>query len=161
MSEPNDADVRLAKDLFIFYRERELRAIADYRAEIESRVRAECAKPEQAEAGAKAMRERRYLRFGLPPESGHSINHIDSQNPREEVGVSVWPAVMYEGQLMPILPTYNHYAAVDIEWLMDRPRYEVWGTVVGTGSDGEPLLKIERYAALVQSDKEKENESDK
>ena len=54
--EPNDADVRLAKDLFLFFRERELRAIADYRSEIESRVRAECAKPEQGESVAKLRR---------------------------------------------------------------------------------------------------------
>ena len=90
----------------------------------------------------------KYMRFGKPPESGHSINHIDPQNPKEEPGVSVYPAIEYNGDLMPILPAYNHYAAVDMEWCMDRPRYEIWGKEIGLGSDGEPLLIVEKYQEL-------------
>lgn len=91
----------------------------------------------------------RYMRFGKPPENGHSINHIDPLNPKEEIGVSVFPAVEYKGQLMPILPAYKSTAVVDMEWLQNRPRYEVWGKEIGTGSDGEPLLLIERFELIL------------
>lgn len=84
----------------------------------------------------------RYIRFGLPPQDGRSTNHLDPQNPRKELGVSVWPAFLYNGQLLPLLPAKNHFAAVDMEWCMDRPWFEVFGEVIGIGSDGEPLMNI-------------------
>lgn len=90
----------------------------------------------------------RYIRFGLPPESGYSINHLDPSHLKEEKGVSVFPATIYKGELMPILPAYKHYAAVDLEWLMDRPRYEIIGEEIGTGSDGEPLLKVTKVIPI-------------
>jgi len=90
----------------------------------------------------------RYIRFGEPPADGLSTNHLDPQNPKKEIGVSCYPAIVYKGKLMPVLPDYNRMAAVDMEWLMDRPRFEIFGEEIGTGSDGEPLLKVTGYSLL-------------
>ena len=89
--------------------------------------------------------ERGYIRYGELPKGGRSYNYRDN---RYEAGVSCIPAEFAsDGSWRPI-----HNAATKIDQLAYEAKgvqvYRVWGTEVGTGSDGEPLLKVDRIEAL-------------
>lgn len=78
-----------------------------------------------------------YVRYGKLPKGGRSINHADGSL---EAGVSV-----YYGERLPsgearALPRSNMELAGALS-LMDRQLYIVTGELVGTGSDGEPVLR--------------------
>lgn len=79
-----------------------------------------------------------YIRAGDLPKSGKSKNFSTE---KLEKGISVYEAVVYKGDIIPILPRYDKINLVDIDILFDRPIYIVKGEKVGTGSIGEPVLK--------------------
>lgn len=77
-----------------------------------------------------------YVRFGQPPEGGQSRNRRDGHL---EAGVSCHRIVRHGGQW------YLDDAGIGFTTLFDdRPQYRLHGDVVGTGSDGEPLLRVDR-----------------
>lgn len=78
-----------------------------------------------------------YIRFGLPPESGCSKNHL---NKKDEEGISVYEAIERDGKVRVIMPSHTGSACVSLSGCLERKMYEVTGDRIGTGSDGEPLL---------------------
>ncbi|HNX81688.1 MAG TPA: hypothetical protein PKL77_06035 [Candidatus Omnitrophota bacterium] len=91
--------------------------------------------------------EKGFIRFGKPPETGKSINFRDNQ---PEDGVSVFRAEFageeYRMKLNPILEA--SYLTV-----MNRPAYRVYGEVIGSGSDGEPIMKVTKSVKLGEKKK--------
>ena len=78
-----------------------------------------------------------YVRYGKLPRGGKSRNHATGEF---ESGVSV-----FRGEVLPsgearALPDNNVLAASMVS-LRDRDLYVVSGVEIGTGSDGEPVLK--------------------
>ena len=78
-----------------------------------------------------------FVRYGKLPKGGRSINHADGSL---EAGVSV-----YYGERLPsgearALPRSNMELAGALS-IRDRQLYIVTGELVGTGSDGEPVLR--------------------
>ena len=79
-----------------------------------------------------------YIRFGKIPENGKSeIWKGDVFNGHEK-GVSVYESYN-EKVVMPKKITYS--SCVSLSGCLDRNIYLVTGKRIGTGSDGEPLLK--------------------
>lgn len=80
-----------------------------------------------------------FVRFGDIPALGKSKNYLTEVN---EIGISVYDAVELEdGSVRIIFPNLTYSACVSLSGVIERPMYEVSGDIVGTGSDGEPLLK--------------------
>jgi len=79
-----------------------------------------------------------YVHFGDIPKSGRSWNYLAK---KEEKGVSVYEAIIREGKMQIILPSLTGSACVSLSGCLDRTAYFVTGEVIGTGSDGEPLLE--------------------
>ena len=86
--------------------------------------------------------ERGFIRFGKCPKGGRSVNHRD--NTLEE-GVSVFEAE-FVGKEYRLLLT--DYLSVTYVTVADRPAYRIYGEVVGTGADGEPLLRVTRNVLI-------------
>lgn len=82
--------------------------------------------------------EKGFLRFGDIPECGKSYNHRDQFF---EQGVSVYNAMFYENGEYEIVYSNDIQLFGSVSYA-SRPAYRVWGDVVGTGSDGEPLIGI-------------------
>lgn len=89
-----------------------------------------------------------YIRIGEIPLSGKSRIHCGDELLGEEQGISVWEAVELHGKYRILIPNpCNANAMGDLDstflkshYYRSTPVYEVDGDVVGTGSDGEPLL---------------------
>lgn len=89
-----------------------------------------------------------YIRFGEIPIDGKSKIHRGDTLISEEQGVSVWECIECNGVYRLLVPNpCNANAMGDIDsyllrshYYTSKPVFEVEGTVVGTGSDGEPLL---------------------
>lgn len=81
-----------------------------------------------------------YVRYGDCPKSGHSINHVTNE---PEKGVSVYEAVFFMDGYQVSTPHYSTGTFESVK-AQGRPVYRVWGKVVGTGSDGEPVLKVKK-----------------
>ena len=93
-----------------------------------------------------------FVRFGRKgkalPSSGKSRNALTGE---QECGVSVYEAIERDGQYQILLPRLDGTAPATLRqcynaaqglWGMENnPLFEVKGDIVGTGSDGEPLLK--------------------
>lgn len=98
----------------------------------------------QAAASAKfADAERGYIRFGAPPKDGRSRNHRGNTL---EAGISCFDAEIaadgsYRLSLTPVLE-------VSYLTVADRPAYRLYGERVGTGADGEPLLRVDKAVKL-------------
>lgn len=90
-----------------------------------------------ADAARFAGAERCYIRFGAPPESGHSRNHRDNIL---EAGVSCFDAEIAADGAFRLLLT----PVLEVSYLTvaDRPAYRLYGERIGTGADGEPLLAV-------------------
>jgi hypothetical protein len=73
-----------------------------------------------------------FVRFGDLPAGGISYNHRDNE---PELGVSCYRAVLNGDKVYIDCPDPGF-----IMFNSDRPLREITGVVVGTGSDGEPLL---------------------
>ena len=89
-------------------------------------------------AGVNMIGKLRYLRFGPIPKSEQSHNHAMGTI---EKGVSVYALDENDN---PIVPTKGEWAADDLAFRQRREtgtRYIVQGDRVGTGYDGEPLLR--------------------
>ena len=90
--------------------------------------------------------ERGYVRLGDLPSGGRSRNRATGGN---EAGVSVFCAeIAQDGSWRPILCTPQQTGSY-LSLLADgRPAYRVFGEVVGTGGDGEPVMCVERIERL-------------
>ena len=74
-----------------------------------------------------------YLRFGDIPEGEQSTDHSSG---RKESGVSVYASEKDDG--------VHYLCGTELQtvfFLLDRPIYLVSGERVGTGADGEPLIR--------------------
>jgi len=89
-----------------------------------------------------AKAKKGYIRFGKCPKGGRSLNHRDQTL---EYGVSVFEAE-FVGKEYRLLLT--DYLAVTYVSVKDRPAYRIYGDVVGTGADGEPVLKVKKSVKL-------------
>lgn len=78
-----------------------------------------------------------YIRFGNIPEIGFSKNWLKD---KLEEGVSCYEAVEREGVYSILIPSLTGNTCVGLSAVLDRPMYEIIGTLVGYGSDNEPLL---------------------
>jgi len=90
-----------------------------------------------------ANAERGFIRFGSVPKNGYSINHRDNT---QEAGVSAFEAEFtadndYRVLVTPVLEV-TYYSVID------RPAFRVYGEKVGTGADGEPVLKVSHTVKL-------------
>ena len=81
-----------------------------------------------------------YVRFGYPPISGKSSIRCGDDKTGEETGLSVYVGVEIDKQIQILLPSLTESACVSLSGCLKRDMYEVTGDVIGTGSDGEPLL---------------------
>ena len=92
---------------------------------------------------------KKYIRFGNIPENEASGIWCDDIKVGEEKGVSVYDAVMIDGQWRVVLPFPLNKKAVGFDLYNfiggkengDFPMYLVQGDEVGKGSTNEPLLK--------------------
>lgn len=84
-----------------------------------------------------------FIRFGKCPKNGKSFNHRDNI---PEVGVSVFSAE-FVGKHYRVLFD-NHVLPVSYVSVADRPAYRIYGNIVGTGADGEPLLRVTKSVKL-------------
>jgi len=83
-----------------------------------------------------------YIRFGDLPETGKSTNKVTGD---VEPGVSVYRATFYKNGYRVETPWYSQGTYISIS---QRQAYQVWGELVGNGSDGEPCLKVTRKKKL-------------
>jgi hypothetical protein len=90
-----------------------------------------------------ANAQRGFIRFGKCPNDGYSINHRDKT---PEAGVSVFEAEFVGKEYRLIFN--NHILESSYLSVADRPAYRIYGEVVGTGADGEPVLKVTKSAKL-------------
>lgn len=89
-----------------------------------------------------------FIRIGDIPKTGKSRIHRGDELIGEESGVSVWEAIELNGKYRILIPNPCSADAMgDIDstflrshYYLSKPVYEVDGDVIGTGSDGEPLL---------------------
>lgn len=98
----------------------------------------------QAAASAKfADAERGYIRFGSLPKGGKSRNHRDNTL---EAGISCFDAEIAASGAFRLLLT----PVLEASYLTvaDRPAYRLYGERVGTGADGEPLLRVDKAVKL-------------
>jgi hypothetical protein len=86
--------------------------------------------------------EKGFLRFGDLPKNGKSKNFA---NGNFEAGVSTFNAEFSGNNYRPILTDVLEITYLNV---VSRPAYRVWGKVVGTGADGEPLLKVTKFVKL-------------
>jgi len=95
--------------------------------------------PSVRQEGNKKLGEIRYIRFGKPPESGKSYNPRDNVT---EEGVSVYKVRRAEKgwEIVGDSRTLGTAASV-----ADRDIFFVKGEELGTGSDGEPILKVSSF----------------
>lgn len=89
-----------------------------------------------------ANAERGFIRFGKCPKNGISINHRDNT---PEYGVSVFEAEFVGKDYRLLLTDYLEVTYVSVA---NRPAYRVYGDIVGTGADGEPVLKVKKTIKL-------------
>ncbi len=117
-------------------------ALAEYAATYSSGKLGALAKDHEAAVASRALRalaETRgkacYVRFGKLPKGGVSVNHRDNI---AEPGVSVYKAYKLTDRYVVDLAGVDSGSALFI--IGTAQMYEVTGTMVGTGSDGEPCL---------------------
>lgn len=79
-----------------------------------------------------------FVRFGPLPRGGRSKNHLTGKH---EDGVSVYEAVQRGAFIHILLPSWTFQACDTLRGCLQDRAFIVRGIVVGTGSDGEVLLK--------------------
>lgn len=126
-----------------------------YKAELVHRETAAALAEQRTKAEAVfAGAEPGYIRFGNLPDGGRSRNRATGNL---ESGVSVFKAEFARGgHWRPILDTPQQIASFYFLIADDRPIYRVYGKRVGTGGDGEPVLKVERIELILGSEDEHE-----
>lgn len=85
--------------------------------------------------------EKGFLRFGKPPKGGRSYNTRDRL---WEKGVSCYPAEFLQDGRWRIFLTDGQECQSMIYSAGGKP-YRLYGEQLGVGSDGEPVIKLERY----------------
>lgn len=96
-----------------------------------------------------------YVRFGDIPENERSKNCLTGGY---EDGVSVYEAIERDDDISIILPNLSVSTCGSLSGVLDRPMYIVEGDVVGTGNDGEPLLRNCRVIKEVVKNSLKSNQ---
>lgn len=98
----------------------------------------------KAQVSAKFLgAERGYIRFGGLPAGGQSRNHRDDTL---EAGVSCFDAeIAADGSYRLLLTDMLEVSYLTIA---DRPAYRLYGERIGTGADGEPLLRVDRAVKM-------------
>lgn len=81
----------------------------------------------------------KFLRFGLPPKNGKSWNYRDNI---PEIGVSCYRLI--SGKAILSLSEVGTIAG----GISDRPIYFISGEEIGSGSDGEPIVKIHKITRV-------------
>lgn len=109
----------------------------------------------EAAEQAKAERERKYtekgyVRFGKIPKGGKSYNYRDNFY---EQGVSVFNA-MFSADGDYIIKPQNGVQLFGMYEYKNRPAYRVFGKEIGVGSDGEPVLEVQRAIKIEQLKKQ-------
>ena len=79
-----------------------------------------------------------FIRFGEIPENEKSLNHLTE---KREKGISVYEGIEDDGKYSVIMPPLTYSCCVSLSGVLDRQAYLVDGVVIGSGSDGECLLK--------------------
>lgn len=100
-------------------------------------------KAAQADEDKNAVRG--YVRYGKPPVGGRSYNYRDNFY---ENGVSAYNALFYADGSYRIIRDNAVQDFGCISYDAQRPAYRIWGKCLGTGSDGEPVLKVTKYTKL-------------
>lgn len=98
-----------------------------------------------------AKGENGFIRFGDVPKSGKSYNHRDNFF---EEGVSAYHAIFFSDGSYKVL-YHNPFEMFGAHLYSNRPAYRLYGEEIGTGSDGEPVLNVNRAVKL---NDEKEDE---
>jgi hypothetical protein len=88
--------------------------------------------------------ERGYVRFGKLPNHGISVNHSTGEPER---GVSCFEAEFTGNEYKPLL---TGYLCSVYEQVKGRTAYRLYGKVVGTGSDGEPVLRVRQAVRITK-----------
>lgn len=87
-----------------------------------------------------------YVRFGRLPKGGRSKNHVTGDY---LAGVSVYDAYrMPDGTAVVVVPEGPTWTT--LFFIRDRDAYEVDGERIGTGPDGEPLLRGARIVGRIK-----------
>lgn len=88
-----------------------------------------------------------YVRFGKVPKNQRSKNYADGML---EAGVSCFRVLFSDkGDFIPQCPTpATEMTFVNLSHTRNEEIYRLWGEEVGTGSDGEPLLKVTKAKKL-------------
>jgi len=86
-----------------------------------------------------------YVRYGKLPPGRRSRNHADDSL---EDGVSVYRGLILPDKQARCLPSTNAELCGTM-MLRSRPLYEITGDLIGTGSDGEPVLKNAKIVSKV------------
>ena len=82
-----------------------------------------------------------FVRFGEIPLDEKSKIHCGETFVGYENGVSVYEAIKDNGKIKIIMPRLSYSACVSLSGCVERQACIVEGDLVGTGRDGEPLLK--------------------
>ncbi len=89
----------------------------------------------------KGEEKRIFIRFGNIPQDGKSkIHNGDEGVIGKEIGVSVYEAIQDGGNIKILIPKNETCVLVSMSGCFDKPAFLVEGDIIGTGSDGEPLL---------------------
>ena len=93
-----------------------------------------------------------YIRFGEIPEDERSSIYYRGMYCGKEEGVSVYECIFTHGEYHVIVPCPITMGGLDtltgfLFYNKDKPVYYVVGEWVGTGHDGEPLLRNVRVIA--------------
>lgn len=91
-----------------------------------------------------ANAEKGYLRFGKVPKDGKSYNYRDNFF---EIGVSCFCAE-FAGTEFRVSVDDTQYAEYLCFRDTGKPVYRIWGEEIGTGSAGEPLLKVTKSVKI-------------
>ena len=101
-----------------------------------ARLEAQRKREEKSRTGVKG-----YIRFGDIPENGKSYNYRDGFF---EDGVSAYNALFFEDGTYEIISNNDIQIFGSISYAAQSPKYRLYGEQIGLGSDGEPILKVER-----------------
>jgi len=93
-----------------------------------------------------------FLRFGEMPASGRSAKYKNSRTIRGyEEGVSCFPACRTRGgHVLLDLGSRLHSQLLALMGLSGRAAYLIGGDIVGSGGDGEPVLRGAYYREILQ-----------
>ena len=89
-----------------------------------------------------------FIRFGDLPDK--SKNHLTG---KFEAGVSVYEGIERNGVFNVIIPSLTGSVCVSLSGCITRTAYEVSGTIIGYGSDGEPLLSNCKKVKILSKNK--------